>query len=163
MYNIPFTGNLATEPKDDLKRNTDSGVTRLNFRIAVNEGERGTDKEKTHFLPFTAFDTLAENMAKSLKKGDRISVIARVGTYQREVQINGEDVNLTIPSFTAKQVGPDLTWATAEVQKNAKKTRNADSFQDDEDDSATEKPAAKKAPAKRAPAKPAVESDDDDF
>lgn len=147
--NIPFIGNLAHDVKDELQTETKSGLPRLNFRLAVNTGERGSDNERTDFYPFTAFGSTAENMAKSFKKGDRLIVLARTDTYQKDVVINDKDVKLTIPALKASNVGPDLTWATAEVTKNARKD-------------SSDAPAAKKAPAKAAPAKAAAVADDDE-
>lgn len=149
--NIPFIGNLAHDIKDELQTETKSGLPRLNFRLAVNTGERGSDNERTDFYPFTAFGSTAENMVKSFKKGDRLIVLARTDTYQKEVTINDKDVNLTIPALKATNVGPDLTWATAEVTKNPRKDGGSES-------------QAKKAPAKSAPAKsqPAAAAADDD-
>lgn len=162
MYNLPFTGNLVTDL--ELITNTKSGVPRLNFKVAVNEGERGTDNGKTHFIPFTAFGSTAENMAASLKKGTRVTVLARLNTYEKAVQIDGEDKNISMIGFTAQEVGPALRWATADVHKVAGKSKAADVYAEDEEDAPAAKPAAKKAPAKRAPAKAsAVEEDDDEF
>lgn len=147
--NIPFIGNLAHDIKDELQTETKSGLPRLNFRLAVNTKQAGSDEDRVDFYPFTAFGSTAENMVKSFKKGDRLIVLARTDTYQKEVQINDKDVKLTIPALKASNVGPDLTWATAEVTKNARKD-NGDA------------PAAKKAPAKAAPAKAAATTVDDD-
>ena len=147
--NIPFIGNLAHDVKDELQTETKSGLPRLNFRLAVNTKQAGSDTERVDFYPFTAFGSVAENMAKSFKKGDRLIVLARTDTYQKEVVINDKDVKLTIPALKASNVGPDLTWATVEVTKNARKD-NGDA------------PVAKKAPAKAAPAKAAAVADDDE-
>lgn len=162
MYNLPFTGNLVTDLK--LITETKSGTPRLNFKVAINENPGGDrDKEVTHFIPFTAFGSTAENMAVSLKKGQRVTVLARLKTYEKEVQIDGEDKSITMIGFTAQEVGPALRWQTAEVSKAGGGARKSvDSFADDEEDAPAAKPAAKKAPAKRAAAKPAVENDDDD-
>lgn len=156
MYNLPFTGNVAT----DITLNTDtaSGTPRLNFLVAVNENS-GTENEKSHFLPFTAFGELAENLSKSITKGMRVSLTARVNTHTKEVQVNGEDKKLTMVTFTVQNGGPDLRWATADVTKNPKKGSKPDtSFGDD--DAPASKPAAKAAASKPA-AKPVV--DDNDF
>lgn len=165
MYNLPFTGNVVTDvsPKE-LITNTKSGTPRLNFKIAVNEGERGAENEKSHFIPFTAFGTLAENLSKSITKGMRVTVVGRLNTYEKEVQIAGEDKKLTMLGFTVVEGGPALRWATADVTKvPAKGARPADAYAGDEDAA----PAARKAaPAKAAPAakaKPAVADDDNDF
>lgn len=165
MYNLPFTGNVVTDiSPEELITNTKSGLPRLNFKIAINEGERGDENEKSHFIPFTAFGSTAENFSKSLKKGMRVTIVGRLNTYEKEVQIKGEDKKLTMIGFTAVEGGPALRWATADVTKvPAKGARPADSYAGDEDAA----PAAKKAaPAKAAPAraaKPAPVDDDNDF
>lgn len=160
MYNLPFTGNVVTDiSPEELITNTKSGLPRLNFKVAINEGERGDENEKSHFIPFTAFGSTAENFSKSLKKGMRVTIVGRLNTYEKEVQINGEDKKLTMIGFTAVEGGPALRWATADVTKvPAKGARPADSYAGD--DAA---PAARKAaPAKAAPAKAkAVAADDD--
>jgi single-strand DNA-binding protein len=151
--NISFIGNLAHDIKDELQTETKSGLPRLNFRLAVNTRQSGSDEERTDFYPFTAFGSTAENMVKSFKKGDRLIVLARTDTYQKEVVINDKDVKLTIPALKASNVGPDLTWATAEVTKNPRK-----------DGGNSSEGSAKKAPAKSAPAKSApAEDPDEDF
>lgn len=153
--NIPFIGNLAHDIKDELQTETKSGTPRLNFRIGVTTGERGSDNEQTNFYGFTAFGSTAENMVKTFKKGDRLIVLARTDTYQKEVVINDKEVNLTIPSFKASNVGPDLTWASAEVVKNPRGGNGGGS------ETTAKKAPAKSAPAKSAPA--ASEPDDEDF
>jgi single-strand DNA-binding protein len=159
LYNIPFTGNLTHDL--ELNSNTASGIARLNFRLAVNEGERGTDNEKTHFLPFTAFGTTAENAAKSFKKGDRMIVLARVNTYPKNVYLPNaqdelEEKELNLVGFTASDISAPVRFATLDIHKVAKKEGSEGSA------------PAKKAPAPRAAAasKPKVSvpaGADDDF
>lgn len=158
LYNIPFTGNLSHDL--ELNTNTASGIARLNFRLAVNEGERGTDTEKTHFIPFTAFGTTAENAAKSFKKGDRMIVLGRVNTYPKSVYLENsakelEEKEISMVGFTASDISAPVRFATVEIHKVAKKEGG-------------ENTAAKKAPAPRAAAasKPKVSvpaGGDDDF
>lgn len=159
LYNIPFTGNLTHDL--ELNTNTASGIARLNFRLAVNEGERGTDNEKTHFIPFTAFGTTAENAAKSFKKGDRLIVLGRVNTYPKNVYLENsekelEEKEITMVGFTASDIAAPTRFATVEIHKIAKKEGGETSA------------PAKKAPAPRAAAsKPKVAvaagAGDDDF
>jgi single-strand DNA-binding protein len=161
LYNIPFTGNLTHDL--ELNANTASGIARLNFRLAVNEGERGTDNEKTHFIPFTAFGTTAENAAKSFKKGDRMIVLGRVNTYPKSVYLENSDKELeekeiTMVGFTASDISAPVRFATLDIHKVAKKEGGESSA------------PAKKAPAPRvaAASKPkvaaaAAAAGDDDF
>lgn len=155
MQTTTFVGNLTRDPE---LRTAASGNNRATFSIAVNEGERGSDNEKTHYINFTAFGTLGENVAKSLTKGQRVIVTGRLDTYSKAVQVDGADKNLTMVNFIASAVGPDLRWATAEVSKVARS------------ESSNEAPAAKdadEAPKAKASgrgrAKPAPVEDDDDF
>lgn len=161
LYNIPFTGNLTADP--ELNTNTASGIARLNFRLGVNEGERGSDNEKTHFLNFTAFGTTAENAAKSFKRGDRLIILARVNTYPKTVYLENaekelEEKEITMVGFTATDISAPVRFATVDVKKVARK----------EDGESTPAPA-KKAPAPRAASKPKVAAAasaaaaDDDF
>lgn len=149
LYNIPFTGNLTHDL--ELNANTASGIARLNFRLAVNEGERGSDNEKTHFLNFTAFGTTAENAAKSFQKGDRMIVLGRVNTYPKTVFLENaekelEEKEITMVGFTASDISAPVRFATLDIHKVAKKEGNEGS------------PAPKKAPAPRvaATSKPKV-------
>ena len=153
LYNIPFAGNLTHDL--ELNTKTGSGIPRLNFRLAVNEGERGSENEKTHFIPFTAFGSVAENAAKSFNKGDRLQVLGRVNTYPKAVYLENSDKELeekeiTMVGFTASDIAAPVRFATVEVHKTARK-ESADSD-------------SSEAPVRRAaPAKAAVATDDDDF
>jgi single-strand DNA-binding protein len=111
MNSISFVGNLLADP--ELKF-TD-GKPRAIFRVAVNEGQG--DQEKMHPIDVTAFGTLAENLAESLKRGMRVVVVGRFNSYKSEVEIKGEEKTITRLSVTASAVGPDLRWATAKVSK----------------------------------------------
>ena len=112
MNSISFVGNLGGDP---VLRESASGTLRATFTVAVNEGTG--DAEKTHWVNVTAFGSLGENLASSLRKGQRVLVIGRLDTYKREVQINGEDKDLMMTQFIASAVGPDLRWAKASVTK----------------------------------------------
>lgn len=160
LYNIPFSGNLTHDL--DLNTNTASGIPRLNLRLAINEGERGSDNEKTHFIPFTAFGSVAENAAKSFKKGDRLQILGRVNTYPKNVYLENADKELeekeiTMVGFTAVDIAAPIRFATVEVHKTAKREGG---------DNSSAPATAKKAPAPRAAAskpKVSVPAGDDDF
>ncbi|GAB2733241.1 single-stranded DNA-binding protein [Nocardioides pakistanensis] len=153
MNSTHFVGNLVRDPE---LRTAANGNKRATFTVAVNEGERGTDNEKTHFVNVTAFGTLGENMAASLVKGQRVLVVGRFDSYSKEVQIDGEDKNLPMLSFIASAVGPDLRWATAKVSK-VESSGGSSTNGGNGGGNSTAKPAVQKA----APA--AAAGDDDDF
>lgn len=158
LFNIPFSGNLTHDL--ELNTNTASGIARLNFSLAVNEGQRGSENEKTHFIPFTAFGENAENAAKSFKKGDRLQVLGRVNTYPKTVYLENaekelEEKELKMIGFTATDIAAPIRFATVEIHKTPKKEGGETS-------------APKKAPAPRAAAatKPKVSvpsGGDDEF
>ncbi len=116
MNQISFVGNLTADP---AMRATGKSA-RATFSVAVNEGSG--DDERTHFVNCTAWGTLADNVASSLNKGNRVVVVGRINTYSKGVTIDGEEKNLTIMSVTASAVGPDLRWAVARVAKVARAT-----------------------------------------
>jgi single-strand DNA-binding protein len=145
MNSISFVGNLTADPKLIFG---DSGKARATFSVAVNEGQGET--EKTHFVNVTAFGTLAENITDSLSKGQRVVVVGRLNTYSKDVTIAGEDKSLTMVSFTASAIGPDLRWATAKVTKVV---REGSATPDDETPKASAKASTSKTPA----------ASDDDF
>ena len=160
MYNLPITGNLAHDL--ELQTNPTTGVKRVNFTLMVNEGERGSENEKTHRVPITVFGHKAENLVKTAKKGDRLTATVRLNSYQKPVhrlkETDTEETNINMISFTATEIGANLTFATADITRNPKGAgRESNSFPSDE-------PAAAAAPkAKPAPAKPqpsAAASDD---
>lgn len=156
MQSISLVGNLTADP---VLREAASGNKRATFSVAVNEGQG--DDEKTHFVNVTAFGTLGENVAASLKRGQRVVLMGRLDTYKREVSVDGEQKNLTMVNFIASAVGPDLRWATAQVTKvvrDASSNGSGDSGASKGSDAA---PAA--APAERPRAAAAPAADDDDF
>ncbi|MCU6479085.1 single-stranded DNA-binding protein [Arthrobacter sp. A2-55] len=155
-----FTGNLTSDL--ELITNPKTGKVRTNFRLAQNERPLpdGTDG-KSHFIPFTAYGETAENAVKSLKKGARVMLTARIDTFDTEVVIKGEEKTLNRISYKVDEIGASLRFATAAVTKTPKnKAKGEDSYPDDEED--TPAKPVKKAPAKPAAKKPVVDDDEDD-
>lgn len=149
MNTTAFVGTLGKDPEQVV---ASSGNKRTRLRVAVTE-QGGTDNEKTHWVDVTAFGTLGENVHASLKKGQRVVVMGRLDTYQRDVQINGEDKSIGQVAFVALSVGPDLRWATADVTK-VSGTGNG---------GGASAPAAAKPAAAKAAAPAAGGDDDEDF
>jgi len=112
MNSNVFVGNLTADPKLHVG---DTGKKRATFSLAINEGQG--ESEKTHFINFTAFDSLGENLAETFSKGMRVIVVARVNTYKQDAVINGDEKSLTMTSFIATSAGPECRWAVAKVTK----------------------------------------------
>lgn len=148
MNTLTFEGTLGRDPEVVANSNGNGNRTRL--RIAVNE-YRGPDKdEKTHWIDVTAFGSLGENAANTLKKGQRVFGEAKLDTYTRDVQIEGEDKTLGMVSFVATALGPSLRWQEADVRKGITGNGGGNSNE-------SSKPAPKQE------ATPAAAVSDDDF
>lgn len=114
MYDTTITvvGRIVDVPR---RRLTESGVSVLNMRVASTA--RRLDRESgswvngdSLFLNVTCWRALADNLARSLVKGDAVIVHGRV--YTREYEHNGQ--RRASYDMEAYAVGPDLTWGRVE-------------------------------------------------
>ena len=112
---INFVGNLVADP--DL-RFTPSGVAVANFRVASTP--RAFDRQanewrdgEARFLSCHAWRDLAEHVAESLTRGDRVVVTGRL--VPRSWEKDGE--KRTQLEVDVDEVGPSLRYATAKVTK----------------------------------------------
>lgn len=69
MNSVNLIGNLV---KDLEIRNTASGMPIGRSTIAINKKIKGVDS--TSFIDITAFDKIAENIAKFFRKGNKIAI-----------------------------------------------------------------------------------------
>jgi single-strand DNA-binding protein len=75
---IEITGNLVRDP--ELRR-TESGISVCNIVVAVTPRERqgeGWKDGETQYWTVSAWRKLGENVAKSLERGDPVTVTGRV-------------------------------------------------------------------------------------
>lgn len=111
---VTLVGNLAGEP--DL-RLTPSGVPVCKFRMAqtprVKDGTEWKDGEP-FWINVTAWRTLGENVAETLKPGMRVIVQGRL---EQRTYDHKDGYKVTVVDLTADAVGPDLSYATAVVTK----------------------------------------------
>ncbi|WP_327368751.1 single-stranded DNA-binding protein [Streptomyces sp. NBC_01217] len=113
---ITVIGNLVDDP--ELKF-TPSGHAVAKFRVASTP--RTFDKQTNEwrdgdglFLTVTAWRSLAQNVAESLARGNR--VIVRGSLKQRSYE-DREGVKRTVYEIEAEEIGPSLKTATAAVTK----------------------------------------------
>jgi len=113
---ITVVGNLTDDP--ELKF-TPSGAAVANFTVASTA--RTFDKQTNEwkdgdalFLRCAAWRQLAENVAESLQKGQRVVVTGalRVRQFERQDGSKGTSVEMNVD-----EVGPSLRFATAKVTK----------------------------------------------
>jgi single-strand DNA-binding protein len=114
--NVSIVGNLTDDPE---LRFTPGGSAVANFRLAVTprrlDGGEWKDGE-TSFFRVVAWRALAEHVAESLTKGDRVMVIGSLRTNSWETP-QGE--RRSVVEVQADEVGPSLKWAVAKPAKPA--------------------------------------------
>jgi single-strand DNA-binding protein len=117
---VILTGNITRDPE---LRFTPSGQATATFGLAVNRvwNDRQTNerKEAVSFFDVVCWREMAENVSESLSKGARIIVTGRL--EQRSWEGSGGDQRSKV-EVVADDVGPSLRWATAEVQRNERRT-----------------------------------------
>lgn len=120
--NITVTGNLTRDPELAF---TAAGVAYARFSIAVTprkfdaQSSQWTDGETT-FWDTTAWRGLAEHVAESLFKGDRVIATGTVRTHRWQDDKTGEPRSRVV--LDLDDVGPSLTWATAKLEKATRNT-----------------------------------------
>lgn len=113
---ITMVGNLVEDPE---LRFTQGGVPVCNFRIASNRrwtGRDGQEQEETTFITANLWRDMAENVAESLRKGDRVVVIGRIKVRSYENQ-QGQTVWVT--EIEADEIAPSLRWARTSVSRTS--------------------------------------------
>lgn len=133
---LTIVGNLVDDPE---VRFTTKGVACANFSVAVNHKTfdattKRWEDVRTDFHRVTVWRSLAENVAESLRKGDRVVVVGHLGSSQYEDREGNKRISWEI---TATSVGPDLMFASATPKKteyhNAKKSGSKpDPWKDEE-------------------------------
>ena len=113
---IHLTGNMT---RDAELRFSNSGQAVANFGLAINNRRKNANGEwedgDPGFYDVTCFGTLAENVAESLSRGDRVTLNGRIDFQQWEK--DGEKRSKV--AVIADAVGPDLRWATAKVERRS--------------------------------------------
>jgi single-strand DNA-binding protein len=110
-----IVGNLTEDPE---LRYTPTGAAVTNFSVAVTprrpDGKGGFEDGDTSFLRCTAWRGLAEHLADSLSKGDRVMVYGRLQQRSWETP---EGEKRSVVEVQAEEVGPSLKWATAKPER----------------------------------------------
>ena len=121
---INTVGTLVRDPE---LRFQPSGKAVANLTLAVNRrvkadnGSWENDDNGTTWLRCAVWEAMAENVAESLVKGDR--VIIQGAFYSRKYEVEGQE--RTSLEVRIDAIGPDLRFATAK----ASKVENGGSFQ----------------------------------
>lgn len=103
---------MAAEP--ELKFANSSGKAYVRLRVAESRGEG----KESNFYDVTAFETLAENIADSLHKGDRVVIDGYFDSARTYETAAGETrVALDV---IANEVTASLRFATVSITRNDK-------------------------------------------
>jgi single-strand DNA-binding protein len=123
--NITVIGNLTDDP--ELKF-TPSGAAVANFTVASTPRtfDRQTNEWKDGdalFLRCAAWRQLAENVAESLQKGQRVIVTGnlKIRNFERQDGSKGTSVEINVD-----EIGPSLKFATAKVTKASRSSGGGD-------------------------------------
>ncbi|MHA7294401.1 single-stranded DNA-binding protein [Arthrobacter sp. HLT1-21] len=113
---VSIAGNLVADPELSIG---ESGVAHAKLRVAVNQRIQGADGTwhdgEPVFHNVSAFRALAENAAKSLKKGDPVTVAGELEF--RSYEKDGE--RREARRIVADTIGPDLRFGTSAYQRMA--------------------------------------------
>ena len=119
--NITVIGNLVDDPE---LRYTASGKAMTKMRIAVNRrwyDQRAKEwTDETHFFAVSCWSDLAENVAESVRKGNRVIISGRLQQRSWETAA-GE--RRSVVEITAEDIGASLRWAKASLVRNNRKER----------------------------------------
>lgn len=119
---VNFAGNLTRDP--ELKF-TKSGQAVVNIGVAVNESYKDDNDEwqsRPNFVDVTAWGDLAENVAESLQKGDRVTVS---GKLKQESWETDEGDKRSKIAFVADDVSASLKWALVNIEKPERDSKPA--------------------------------------
>ncbi|MET1087333.1 MAG: single-stranded DNA-binding protein [Arthrobacter sp.] len=113
---ISIAGNLVADPELSIG---ESGVAHAKLRVAVNQRIQGADgtwhDREPVFHNVSAFRTLAENAATSLKKGDPVTVAGELEF--RSYDKDGE--RREARRIVADTIGPDLRFGTTVYHRSS--------------------------------------------
>jgi single-strand DNA-binding protein len=105
-------GNVTREPELRFGK---SGLAWCSFGLAYKPYvSKGEPEPEASFYEVVCFATLAEHVAESLLKGDRVVV---VGRGELEHWTGKDGVERTTKKIIADGCGPDLRFTGAEIQR----------------------------------------------
>lgn len=118
INNIFLIGNLTRDPE---LRFTPNGTPVASFSIAVNKRtqnkQSGEWENDADFFNVVAWFKLAENVAESLNKGDRVIISGRLS---QESWDDKQGQKRTTYRIIANVVAPSLEFASCRIEKNAR-------------------------------------------
>lgn len=111
---VTMIGNCSRDPE---MRFTPSGASVCTFGFVFNKRKKDGDKwvdGDAQWFDVKCWGQLGENVAESIRKGDRVILHGEL-EYRAWETDNGDKRSKV--EINAEAVGPDLRFATAQVQK----------------------------------------------
>ena len=108
---VTVVGNVTRDPE---LRFTPNGAAVTSFGLAWNRKGQN-DEDVVSFFDVTCWSGLAENVAESIHKGDRVVVYGRLDQRSWETP---EGERRSKVEIVADDVSPSLRWATVEITRN---------------------------------------------
>ena len=111
---VNVVGNVTRDPE---LRYTPSGASVTNFSVAWNRRyeRNGQQVEEVSYFDVTCWGSLADNVAASITKGNRVMVTGRLDQRSWETPQGDKRSKIEI---TADDVAPSLRWASVEIARN---------------------------------------------
>ena len=113
MNHVSIVGNLTADP---TLRYTQSGKAVANLTVAVSHRPKSNGEWNgvtNGFFTVSCWNSLADNVAESLKKGSRVLVSGKL--TQRSFETDGD--RRTVVEIQANHVAAELRFASVEVTK----------------------------------------------
>ena len=116
---VSISGNVTRDV--DLKY-LPNGQAVVNFSVAVSHRYKVDDdwKERTSYFDVDCFAALAEHVAGSVNKGDRVLITGRLGEQKWKDKTTGNDRSKV--AITADDVALSLKYATATAKRAVRET-----------------------------------------
>jgi single-strand DNA-binding protein len=119
---ITVIGNLAADP---VYRRIEGGRMVTNFRIGTTPRLRNREDGSwadgaTSWWSVSCFGPLADNTARSLRKGERVVVTGSAWVDQWTTEEGGVARTGTTARITADTVGHDLAWGVSSFVRQAR-------------------------------------------
>jgi single-strand DNA-binding protein len=117
MNNTTVVGNLVADP--EIKY-FDSGTVKTSFTVAINRtwtDSKGEKQEQTSFLDCYSWRYLAEDIARVLEKGSRVSVTGRIEQQTWEDKESGQKRSKIV------LVADDVAVAVSQIESYVRRKR----------------------------------------
>lgn len=112
LGSVTLVGTLGS---DIELRFAQSGKAVCKFGIAVSKKDKNTGVQQTVWVDVTAFDKLAEHVAATFTKGDKVLVFGDPDPIEYEKKDGSGRVQKL--GVLANSIGPSLEWVFAEIQR----------------------------------------------